>query len=297
MNHFFSAFLILMIYSAFSFAQPPICIWSGTKEKAKVELTPYLPSSAEARIAIIVCPGGSYWWLDHKTEGKLAAEWLRDSGIAAFVLKYRTAGIGAFITSFRTVFTGHQHPDMIQDIQRAIQLIREDAEKYHVDPEKIGVMGFSAGGHLAMSSGIYFDTNFLGLLGIMPGVSLRPDFVAPIYPVVTLSDERYVHKRSRRGLLGEFRKANRKMQDSLSLEKHIPADCPPVFLLNCVDDPIVKFQNSILLDSALTTLRIPHKYIQYQTGGHGFGGDERKGSEESREWKREFLDWLNTLFK
>ena len=86
------------------------------------------------------------------------------------------------------------------------------------------------------------------------------------------------------------------MKDSLSLERHIPHDCPPVFLVNCVDDPVVDYHNSIVLDSALTANNVKHRYIQYATGGHGFGASETKGSEECRQWKKEFLNWINEIF-
>lgn len=182
---------------------------------------------------------------------------------------------------------------MITDLQRAIQWVRENAEIYNVNPDKLGVMGFSAGGHLAMSSAIFHQTNFLSNHGISCNVSLKPNFVVPIYPVVTMSDKRIVHKRSRRGLLGEWRKYNNEMRDSLSLEKNIPIDCPPVFLMNCKDDPIVKYENSELLDSALTAKGIIHKYVQYKTGGHGFGADANKTTKEAIQWREEFIKWLN----
>jgi acetyl esterase/lipase len=140
-----------------------------------------------------------------------------------------------------------------------------------------------------------YKTDYTGQLNVLSPKLLRPDFVAPIYPVVTLSDSRYVHKRSRRGLLGEWRQFNHRMQDSLSLEKHVPDDCPPVFLCNCINDPIVKYQNSVLLDSALTAHHIPHKYIQYRTGGHGFGADTYLGTDESRQWMSEFIKWLKDI--
>ena len=118
--------------------------------------------------------------------------------------------------------------------------------------------------------------------------------MVPIYPVVTMV-ESCVHKRSRRALLGDSRMKNRALRDLLSLERHVPTDCPPVFLVNCKDDPIVKYQNSELLDSALTSQKAPHRYIQYQTGGHGFGASERKGTAECRQWKKEFLSWFHKL--
>ena len=145
-----------------------------------------------------------------------------------------------------------------------------------------------------MSAACFKEYNYLKAQGIETEVSLQPTFVVPVYPVVTMR-EPYVHKRSRRALLSEKRNHNEIMIDSLSLERHIPADCPPVFLVNCVDDPVVDYHNSVLLDSALTANHIEHCYLQYQTGGHSFGASDVKGTEESRQWKKEFLNWLHNL--
>lgn len=274
-------------------ANDRIRIWEGTRVKAQsVTLDPYLPNGKGTKTAIIICPGGSYCWHDYKNEGKEVAKWLRDNGIAAFILKYRVQGMFQYVTHSRLLFGGNQHPDMISDVQRAIQYVRENAEQYGV--EKIGVMGFSAGGHLAMSSAVFASTDFLAKYGISTSVSLRPDFVAPIYPVVSFSHPDS-HKRSRRALLGERRKSDTVLRDSLSLERHVPEDCPPVFLMNCKDDPVVKYHNSEMLDSALTIKNIPHKYIQYKTGRHGFGASKKKGSKECRQWKSEFLRWLKEV--
>ena len=106
----------------------------------------------------------------------------------------------------------------------------------------------------------------------------------------------YAHRRSRRALLGDNKKHNKQLQDSLSLEKHVKPDCPPVFLVNCIDDPIVRYQNSVLLDSALTAQGVKHHYLQYTTGGHGFGASAEKGTAECRQWKQEFITWLKELF-
>jgi len=273
-----------------------IRIWEGTGlQKKHVELTPYLPT-ATPRAAVIVCPGGSYSWHDMQNEGHDVAKWLCKNGIAAFVLKYRVQGVAAYITHSRLLARGNQYPDAMEDIQRAIELVRENAEQYGIDANRVGAIGFSAGGHLVMASAAYAHTDFLSACGIEHQVSLRPDFVASIYPVVSMSTP-CTHKRSRRALLGEYRKHRRVMRDSLSLERHVPEDCPPVFLLNCADDPVVQCHNSELLDSALTAKAVPHRYIQYQTGGHGFGVSDMKGTEESRQWKGEFLKWLRELFE
>ena len=291
----FFSFLFLLYGQVF--AQESILLWEGydVSHGKQVTLTPYLTENNETGLSVIVCPGGSYYWLDEETEGDGVAQWLQSNGISAFVLRYRAAGIGAFIWHHRVLFRGKQYPDMITDAQRALQLVREHAKEYHIDPDKVGMMGFSAGGHLVMSAACFKETNYLIANGIETEVSLEPTFVAPIYPVVTMR-EPYVHKRSRRALLSEKRNHNQTMIDSLSLERHIPSDCPPVFLVNCVDDPVVEYHNSILLDSALTANKVNHRYIQYKTGGHGFGASEEKGTPECRQWKQEFLNWIQQQF-
>lgn len=274
---------------------PAINIWKGTDCKAKVKLTPYLAEGC-GNTAVIVCPGGSYFWLDKKTEGVGVARWLQANGISAFVLEYRVGSVPGFITHYRLLARGNRYPDMLQDMQRSIQLVRENSEAYGIAPDRLGVMGFSAGGHLTAMSGIFFDTDVLALTGVSPKVSLKPDFIAPIYPVVSLVD-RSTHKRSRRGLLGEGRAISREMKDSLSLERHVRPDMPPVYLMNCVDDPIVDYRNSELLDSAMTAAGVRHRYVQYRTGGHGFGATAEKTTAEAIAWKEDFLTWLNDILK
>ena len=248
------------------------------------QLTPYLADSVtNSRTAIIVCPGGSYSWLDMKVEGIGVAEWLQSQGINAFVLKYHVANVSAYILGYRVLGIGNKYPKMLNDVEYALQEVYAMADSLNIDTTRIGVMGFSAGGHLTMMSYTHNCTDY------------KPHFLCPMYPVVTMSDKRYAHNRSRRGALGVWRQWNTTLRDSLSIEQHIPDDCPPVFLVNCADDPIVKYQNSELLDSALTAHHIPHKYIQYQTGGHGFGASEVKGTDESRQWKKEFIQWISNL--
>ncbi len=270
-------------------AEAQIKIWDGTSCNAKqVTLTEYLPEG-EPRAAIIICPGGSYHWLDQKGEGSMVAQALADEGYVAYVLRYRVAGKLEFVSKYRSVLRGHRHPDMICDLQRAIQIVRT---RYSCP---LGLIGFSAGGHLAMMGAEFFSTNFLEKYKLKPAVSLRPDFAAAIYPVVTMSDDRYVHKRSRLGLLGERNTGKKELRDSLSVEKHVRADMPPVFILNCQDDDVVDCQNSVLLDSALSAAHVPHHYIQYAEGGHGFGVNPEKYTEETQNWFQEFLSWLHNM--
>ena len=290
------SFILCMAIVVPAFCQNgAINIWDNTACKATVQLTPYLVEGKE-NIAIIICPGGSYFWLDKKTEGVGVAEWLNSEGISAFVLEYRVGRVSGFITHYRLLARGNRFPDPLQDVQRSIQLVRENADKYGINPNKLGVMGFSAGGHLTAMSGLFFDTDVLSQFGIFPKVSLKPDFIAPIYPVVSFVDKS-THKRSRRGLLGEGKAISREMKDSLSLERHVRPDMPPTFLMNCVDDPIVKYRNSELLDSAMTAQGVTHKYIQLKTGGHGFGATSQKTSEEAITWKENFINWLNKILK
>ena len=238
-----------------------INIWEETDCRKKVEMTPYLADNG-CGIAVIVCPGGSYFWHDMKNEGRHVAEWLQANGISAFVLKYRTAGTPAFVLRYRHIFRGIRYPDALNDLRQALKIVRSQA----------------------------------GNSGIELPKAERPSFVASLYPVVTMTDS-CVHKRSRRALLGENRKNDKGLRHLLSLEHHVPADCPPVFLVNCTDDPTVNCHNSELLDSALSLKSIPHKYIQYRSGGHGFGASDTKGTAESRQWKSEFIRWIKTLYK
>ncbi len=278
--------LLLVLISQMIMAQKndaKINIWEGTDCHKKVEMIPYL-APGKNNIAVVVCPGGSYLWHDMEAEGHAVGKWLQQNGISAFVLHYRTAGFWAYFAHYRYFFRGNRYPDALNDLRQSMLYIKERASLFGVNPDSIGAMGFSAGGHLVMSAGELLLPKY------------RPAFIAPIYPVVTMVDK-CVHKRSRRALLGDNKKNNRALRDSLSLERHVPDDCPPVFLVNCKDDPIVKYHNSELLDSALTAHRVIHRYIQYKTGGHGFGATDYKGTSECRQWKTEFLAWLRGLTK
>jgi len=260
-----------------------MCLFTSVEAQ---KLTPYLAEGEERHPAVIVCPGGSYSWLDWQTEGVGVAQWLQSQGISAFVLEYPVQGVWSYISHYRYLFRGHQHPDALNSLQAAIREVRSKAEEYNIDPHRVGAMGFSAGGHLVASAAEFFTS-----------AADRPDFVVPVYPVVTLRENPWTHKRSRRALLGEYRKRQTLWQDSLSLELHVRADMPPVFLVNCVDDPIVHYHNSEMLDSALTAQQIPHQYWQFKAGGHGFGADTLKAGTEAIQWKAKFLKWFNNGYR
>ena len=239
----------------------------------------YIPQENPTGTGVIVCPGGSYFWLDKQGEGDEVAQWLCDNGIAAFVLEYSHGGWGAFTFHVRT--PGRSFPAGFNDLRNALDRVRSHAKEYGVRKDRIGCMGFSAGGHLVMHAAEQ-----------LAGTPSSLMFVAPMYPVVSMTHP-CTHKRSRRGLLGET--SSQALRDSLSLENHVPSNCPPVFLMNCDDDPVVDYRNAILLDSALTSMNIPHQYEHYRTGGHGFGVSEKKTTKEAIGWKEQFLKWLENL--
>ena len=277
------SFLLLAVLPS----KAQINIWEGTSCHKRVSLTVFLPEG-EPQATIIVCPGGSYYWHDKLSEGTMVAEWLASNGIAAYVLEYRVAGVADFLTGYRLVFHGNRHPDMISDLQRSISIVRDGFSG------PVGVMGFSAGGHLVLCSGEFHSTSFID--SYCPSEhSLRPDFIAAVYPVVSLSNEAIVHKRSRRGLLGQSRVRNTVLRDSLSLEKHVTPSMPPVFLLNCIDDPVVDYRNSVVMYEALTSADVPALYLQFKTGGHGFGANPDKMNDETSTWQNAFLDWLRSI--
>lgn len=235
----------------------------------------FLPDKP-TKTAVIICPGGSYCWLSKKVEGTEVAEWLKINGIAAYVLYYPTAGWAAYAWHTRWLFHGNQYPDQIQSLEKTLADVRSKGYR------SVGAMGFSAGGHLVLNAAEYTSKD------------IAPDFVAAIYPVVTLSHPA-VHRRSRRGLLGERRWKDRTICDSLSMEQHADRITCPVFLINCEDDPVVKEHNSELMDSALTVNSKPHFYHQFKTGGHGFGVNAGKTSAEAITWKGFFLQWLRKI--
>lgn len=271
-------FLVFLAHIVAAHSQ--VNIWAGLPGNRHVELYPYVAKGDG--LAVIVCPGGSYFWHDMVNEGEAVARWLQANGITAFVLRYRTAYVPAFVTHFRMFFRGNRYPDALDDLRQALAYVRNNATVYGICPDRIGVMGFSAGGHLAMCS-----------VELLPRTEW-PAFVVPIYPVVTMSKP-CVHKRSRRGLLGDDNRHDTALCDSLSMEEHVPEDCPPVFLMNSKDDPVVDSHNAELLDSALTAKGVKHTFIQYRTGGHGFGASDSKGTSECRQWKKEFIRWLRAL--
>jgi acetyl esterase/lipase len=224
------------------------------KEPADIPtLTTYLPKGKATGAAVIVCPGGGYNHLaDH--EGRPVAEWLSSIGITAFVLKYRLG-------------PRYHHPAPLQDAARAIRLVRARATEWQIDPKRIGILGFSAGGHLASTIGTHFDAGQANSADAIERVSSRPDVMILIYPVITMGG--FAHSGSRKELLGENPSAE--MVALLSNEEQVTKQTPPTFLVHTANDSAVPVENSLRFADALRKMNVPFELHIYERGPHGFG--------------------------
>lgn len=281
-NTFLTLFLLAWVVSIM--AQPkPLHLWKDVKGMRSQPTLLYeypVPDSLNTGIAVIICPGGSYsHTMGIATEGFAVAEWLNSQGISAFVLKYRVGS------------KGYHHPAMIEDAQFAIRYVREHAKEFGINPEHVGTMGFSAGGHLVTMTGAFYTENHVQKYGVPADADLRPNFVVPVYPVVSMQDD-IAHKRSRRNLL--TRRYTPEQQSKFSMELSIPENMPPTFVVTAIDDPVVMYQNSVELDKALTRAGIQHEFHLYKTGGHGYGMSEEIAP-EAGQWKYEFINWLKEV--
>jgi acetyl esterase/lipase len=216
-------------------------------------LTPYIPKEKATGAAVIVCPGGGYSHLaDH--EGGPVAEWLNSVGITAFVLKYR-------------IGPRYHHPAPLQDAARAIRLVRSRAAEWKLDPQRIGILGFSAGGHLASTIGTHFDLGVPDATDPIERVSSRPDLLVLIYPVITMGN--FTHAGSKKQLLGDNPSAE--MVTLLSNELQVTKDTPPTFLVHTANDAGVPVENSLHFAEALRKAGVPFEMHIYERGPHGFG--------------------------
>lgn len=237
-------------------------------------LTVYTPDPAKANgTAMIVCPGGGYTRLAIGHEGGDIAQWLRSLGITTFVLKYRLREYG--------------QPAPLQDILRAVRLVRSRANEFHLAPDRIGVFGGSAGGHVAASAGTLYDLPAGRTGAALDKVSGRPDFLILAYPVITMK-EPYAHAGSRHNLLGEHPSAALIAQ--WSVEGHVTKDTPPTFLMHTEEDQTVPIENSIMFYQALRNAKVPAEMHLYEKGPHGAG--IRPGYGTTSDWPKQAEAWL-----
>ncbi|HPP01115.1 MAG TPA: alpha/beta hydrolase [bacterium] len=242
--------------------KPVLLLWpegapgaKGTEEKDKPALTVYLPEGNATGAAVVICPGGGYGGLAMDHEGRQVAQWLNQAGIAGLILKYRIA-------------PDYQHPAPMQDALRAMRLARAHAEEWHIDPGKIGIMGFSAGGHLASTVGTHFDYGQPAAADPVERLSSKPNFMILVYPVITMIND-YTHRGSRKNLLGE--NPDPALIKNLSNHLQVLAYSPPTFLVHTMNDAAVPVENSLLFYQALRYQGVPAEMHLFEQGPHGFG--------------------------
>jgi len=219
-------------------------------------ITPYLPEKGKATgTAVVVCPGGGYSGLAIDHEGWAIAKKFNEIGVTAFVLKYRLPSDKIMVD--KTI-------GPLQDAQRAIQIIRERATEWGIDPAKVGIIGFSAGGHLASTTETHFDKV---AIDNPKNISVRPDFALLLYPVITFGE--LAHRGSQVNLTGKD--APKELIDLYSNEKQVTPNTPPTFIVHAEDDKTVPVQNSLMFYEALLANKVKAELHIYQAGGHGFG--------------------------
>ena len=237
-------------------------------------LTVY-PAPADRRTgtAVIICPGGVYRRLAIDKEGTAAAAWLNGLGVSAFVLKYRLVEYG--------------HPAPLQDVLRAVRLLRANAPRWRIDPGRIGVIGFSAGGHLASTAGTLFEAPEGRTGADLDRVSARPDFLVLVYPVIVM-DGPYAHQGSVSNLLGPSPPAE--LVARLSTTTQVTQQTPPTFLVHGGTDESVPPENSVLFYQALRRAGVPAELHLYESGPHGFGLEPNHGP--ASDWPKRCAEWM-----
>lgn len=235
----------------------------------------YYPANENSGTAIIVCPGGGYAGLTYMFEGTMTAQWLSSKGISAFVLKYRLPD---------DKYMKDRKNGPLQDVQQAIRYVRANAKEYGIDPNKIGVIGFSAGGHLASTVSTHYNDN---VYKSEYNVSARPDFSILIYPVITL-DPAETHAGTREALIGKD--ADKALTDRYSSHLQVTEDTPPAFLVHALDDNLVPYANSIMYANALRAKKVQCEVHLYANGDHGLR--VKKPTDTQAFWHDACEKWL-----
>jgi len=247
----------------------------GTQDEDQPSLTPFVvPSGLGTGTAVIVCPGGGYQNLSMDKEGYQVAQWLNSIGVTAFVLKYRLG-------------PRYHHPIELGDAQRAIRTVRSKAAAYRVLPDRIGIMGFSAGGHLAATAGTHLEAVNASAADPVDQASSRPDFLVLCYPVISFAGT-FTHRDSMLNLLGENPSAA--LVAGLSNELQVTPQTPPTFLFHTTTDTSVPAENSVLFYMALRKAGVPAEMHIYERGPHGVG--LAPTDEALSTWPARLADWL-----
>jgi acetyl esterase/lipase len=285
--------LFLLAFAVSSAAQPPatpplmqepqtILLWPagapgalGQDDRDKPAITVYMPSVTTGPMtAVIIAPGGSYARLSMNNEGRLPAAYLNSLGIAAFVLRYRLG-------------PAYHHPIELGDAQRAIRTVRSRAAEWHIAADRIGIMGFSAGGHLASSASTHVDAGTADAVDPIDRVSSRPDFAVLGYPVISFV-EPFTHQGSKTNLLGEH--PDPALARSLSSETQVTASTPPTFIYHTNADTVVPVENAIAYFLALRKAAVPAEMHVFRDGPHGSGLAQQDPA--LAEWPRLLANWL-----
>ena len=250
----------------------------GVADADRPTLTPFLPASrTTATTAVVVCPGGGYEHLSMEKEGFAVARWLNGFGVAAFVLRYRLGG------------DGYRHPVPLHDAQRAIRTVRARAAEWGIDPQRVGILGFSAGGHLASTAGTHFDDGLPDASDPIDRPGCRPDFMILIYPVISMKPE-LAHAGSRNYLLGD--QPDPALVQSLSNDTQVTSQTAPTFLVHGGRDRTVKIENSIRFYQALRAAGVPAEMHLFETGVHGFGLGLAAPNQPFAKWPDLCAAWL-----
>jgi acetyl esterase/lipase len=249
----------------------------GDTDNDKPTLTLYpAPEDKAVGTGIIICPGGGYSHLSMDKEGHDVAKWLNTLGVSAYVLKYRLGGPN-----------GYHHPVELNDAQRAIRYVRSNAKDWKIDPNRIGILGFSAGGHLASTAGTHFDKGKADSADPIDRVSCRPDFMVLCYAVISLTSDQ-THKGSRTALLGN--NPDPELVKSLSNELQVTSETPPTFIFSTNADTTVPAENSVEFYLALRKAKVPAELHIWEKGSHGVGLAPTDPVLST--WKDRLADWL-----
>lgn len=280
MNHCLMATLVILSTATLYSAEPEqVALWKdqapmgdGTFAATNAFITVYHPEKPNGA-AVVICPGGGYKFRSMNPEGHNVARWLNEHGITGVVLEYRLPETKSFVP--------------LLDAQRAIRTVRSKAAEWGCDPKRTGIMGFSAGGHLASTAATHFDGGDAQSSDPVNQLSCRPDFAILVYPVITMGEK--THAGSKSNLLGKT--PTPEAVELFSNEKQVTAQTPPTFLAHAQDDRGVPPDNSQMFFDALQAHNVPSEYIKLPSGGHGL--DHHQGP-MWEEWQTKSLQWMAT---